>query len=443
MSTMTLSSTYIGYASVSGSSWIAPTTSSPEWYAGRSTSNDTTYAGKLTFTTGSGIASNSDISLSLVLNQTSNAGYVRGYICTTDLTPSSCKSTSSLTSNSGYVATIKNTLSYGTTASGTTVTWTADNISLSSNTTYYVYFIRIGTDYNGFCAFKPSANISINYKTNYAVTYNANGGSGAPSTQYKIEGIDLTLSSTKPTRNSARTGSYAVSFGANGGSSTPTSINADRTTAYSFNTWNTNSSGTGTNYSAGGTYSTDAAITLYAVWNTLTTTSAITLPSAINRQSTTANGYTVTFNANDGSCSVPSLTVSDTVTYSFAGWNTNSSGSGTNYSAGSKYTPSNNTTLYAKWTSSVTEGSVALPTATRAGYAFAGWATSASATGGITGSYTPNGNVTLYAVWSAEGLAYIDNGSSIDAYQIFIDDGTGWNQYVPYIDNGSSFELYS
>lgn len=35
----------------------------------------------------------------------------------------------------------------------------------------------------------------------YTISYNANGGSGAPGSQTKTHGTDLTLSSTKPTRN--------------------------------------------------------------------------------------------------------------------------------------------------------------------------------------------------------------------------------------------------
>jgi hypothetical protein len=76
--------------------------------------------------------------------------------------------------------------------------------------------------------------------------------------------------------------------------------------------------------------------------------------------------YTVTFDANGGS-STPSAVTQTTeggsVTlaaaisrtgYTFGGWNTNSSGTGTNYSASSSYTPSANITLYAKWTANVT-----------------------------------------------------------------------------------------
>jgi len=74
--------------------------------------------------------------------------------------------------------------------------------------------------------------------------------------------------------------------------------------------------------------------------------------------------YTVTFDANGGSGTAPAaLTVNSgsditlpnqgSLTksgYDFDGWNANASGTGTNYSAGSPYTPAGNVTLYAKWT---------------------------------------------------------------------------------------------
>ncbi|WP_366517260.1 InlB B-repeat-containing protein [uncultured Campylobacter sp.] len=40
-----------------------------------------------------------------------------------------------------------------------------------------------------------------------------------------------------------------------------------------------------------------------------------------------------------------------------------------------------------------------LPTPTRSGYTFVGWATSADATTGTTGSFTPTATDTLYAIW--------------------------------------------
>ena len=75
-------------------------------------------------------------------------------------------------------------------------------------------------------------------KITYNVTYNANGGSGAPGAQTKVYGTNLTLSSTKPTR-----------------------------TGYTFMNWNTKADGKGTSYNAGASYSANAALNLYAIYN--------------------------------------------------------------------------------------------------------------------------------------------------------------------------------
>jgi uncharacterized repeat protein (TIGR02543 family) len=81
--------------------------------------------------------------------------------------------------------------------------------------------------------------------------------------------------------------------------------------------------------------------------------------------------YTVTFSANGGSGSVSSMTANpgSSITlpigsalsrsgYTFGGWNTNASGTGTNYNAGASYTVTGNVTLYANWGSSVTSSNV-------------------------------------------------------------------------------------
>jgi len=81
-----------------------------------------------------------------------------------------------------------------------------------------------------------TGNATMSWST-YTVSYNANGGSGAPSSQTKTYGTALTLSSTKPTR-----------------------------TGYTFSKWNTKSDGSGTSYSAGGSYTANSALTLYAIW---------------------------------------------------------------------------------------------------------------------------------------------------------------------------------
>ena len=155
-----------------------------------------------------------------------------------------------------------------------------------------------------------SETLTINAKPSYSVKYNANGGTGAPSTQTKWYGTKLTLSSTKPTR-----------------------------TGYSFSGWATSASGS-VSYAAGSTYSSNAAITLYAVWK--------------------ANTYTISYDLNGGS-EGPSnqtkthgvnLTLSSTIpkkeNYNFLGWSTVLNGD-IAYSPSDIFNVNSNTTLYAVW----------------------------------------------------------------------------------------------
>lgn len=70
------------------------------------------------------------------------------------------------------------------------------------------------------------------------MSYNANGGSGAPSSQTKTEDVTLTISTTKPTRS-----------------------------GYTFLGWSTSSTASSASYQPGGSYSANASVTLYAVWS--------------------------------------------------------------------------------------------------------------------------------------------------------------------------------
>lgn len=156
------------------------------------------------------------------------------------------------------------------------------------------------------------ASITVPAKTSYTVAFNANGGSGAPSSQTKWYGETLPLSSTKPTR-----------------------------TGYTFQNWNTASGGSGTTYASGANYTANAAATLYAQWK--------------------ANTYTVSYNANGGSGAPASQTKTYGVNlnlsttkptrtgYTFAGWNTVSSASTVTYASGATYTGNSALSLYAIW----------------------------------------------------------------------------------------------
>jgi uncharacterized repeat protein (TIGR02543 family) len=146
----------------------------------------------------------------------------------------------------------------------------------------------------------------------YTISYNANGGTGAPASQTKTANVDLTLSSQTPT--------WA---------------------GHTFKNWNTAQNGTGSVYLAGGTYSANAAATLYAQWD--------------------LDPYIITFNANGGleppgpSSKMPGETLRlpmDTpyrTGYTFFRWNTSSDGTGQDYSPGGKFNIDAHTTLYAIW----------------------------------------------------------------------------------------------
>jgi uncharacterized repeat protein (TIGR02543 family) len=284
--------------------------------------------------------------------------------------------------------------------------------TVKANTTYYVYLYTSGDGaiYNG------TPTITAASPTSYSVTYNANGGTGAPTAQTKYNGVALKLSSTTPTKQNTTqnvTDSFTITGNANGGyfgtntSTTTTTLTASTsrtdTISYTFSKWNTKSDGTGTNYSAGGTYTGNANLKLYAQYTSSTTAgtttysnNAISSLSTPKRSNTQPVAYTVTYNANGGTCSTSSSSVPTTRVYTFKGWATSASATSANASA--TYTSAQ--TVYAYWTYTDTKGSVTLPTPTRKDYTFEGWSTSSTATSGSKGSYTPSGNVTLYAIWS-------------------------------------------
>ncbi len=158
-----------------------------------------------------------------------------------------------------------------------------------------------------------STTITIPAKPSYQVSFNANGGSGAPSAQTKWYGETLVLSTTKPTK-----------------------------TGYTFKGWATSASSTTVSYAAGANYTGNAAITLYAVWQ--------------------LNTYTVSYNGNGntgGSTSSQTKSYNVALTlrangftktnYNFVKWNTKADGTGTSYAAEASYTGNAALTLYAIW----------------------------------------------------------------------------------------------
>ena len=156
-----------------------------------------------------------------------------------------------------------------------------------------------------------SAKISTAPTKTYTITYNANGGSGAPGKQTKTYGKTLKLSTTKPTR-----------------------------TGYTFQGWGTSATGSVV-YAAGANYTANASDTLYAIWK--------------------ANTYTVEYDANGGTGAPANQTKTYGVTlklstakptrtnYNFLGWGTSAASTTVAYAPGADYTGNSAITLYAIW----------------------------------------------------------------------------------------------
>ena len=310
----------------------------------------------------------------------------------------------------------------------------------------------------------------------YSVSYNANGGSGAPGAQPSAYGQTLTLSSVKPTRENyeflgwslsataadaayAPGGAYVnqtatsvvlyavwqkvgstVSYDANGGKGAPAaqrkpfgesvklSTRQPTRTGYDFAGWSTTKDGA-VEFAPGAVYRADENLTLYAVW--------------------TVQTYTVRFDANGGSgapqdmqktygtrITLPQVLLSKP-DFLFLGWATEPDAQAAKYRAGDTYTAEGNATLYAVWKPysylvvfRANGGSNAPASAwkvkdvpflipaekpTREDYVFLGWSTDPDAE---IPEYSPgdeltvNGETVLFAVWGKGCylIAYNANG---------------------------------
>ncbi|NLP48933.1 MAG: hypothetical protein GX345_08360 [Clostridiales bacterium] len=228
----------------------------------------------------------------------------------------------------------------------------------------------------------------------YAIKYNGNGSTGGS------------------TANSSHTYDVAKALNANGFSRT----------GYTFAGWNTAANGSGTGYSnqqsvTNLTSTNGATVNLYAQWN--------------------ANTYTLTYDANGGSVSPGSKTVTYDSTYgtlptptrigySFKGWYTASTG-GTQVTSSTTVKTASNHKIYAQWTinqytisfnsdggsavSSITQnyGTTVTPPSnpTKTGYSFSGWNPTVPTT-------MPAQNTNCKAQWTpiSYTVAYNGNGAT-------------------------------
>lgn len=232
-----------------------------------------------------------------------------------------------------------------------------------------------------------SVNITIPARTKYTVSYNANGGTGAPGNQVKWHNETLILSDAVPTKKD-----------------------------YAFKGWATSAESTQVAYAAGASYTGNENITLYAVWQ--------------------GRPHVVHYNANGGTGAPADQTkeygVGIKLTtdkpiwegHTFLGWSTSADSDVVAYHPGDNYTEDVDITLYAVWDTIKYDvnynanGGTGAPTKqvkqhgtplvlsttkpTREGHDFLGWGISADdktvdyAPGA---SYSENKAITLYAIW--------------------------------------------
>nr|DAO53480.1 MAG TPA: hypothetical protein [Caudoviricetes sp.] len=181
----------------------------------------------------------------------------------------------------------------------------------TSNQTKYFAAKLVGIDRVG-GTMTHYVSMPVGARSSYKITYNANGGTGAPGAQTKWYGTNLALSSTKPTR-----------------------------TGYTFQGWATSSTSSTVSYKPGATYTGNAALNLYAVWK--------------------ANTFAVKYDANGGTGAPADQTktygvdlkLSSTkptkTNYNFLGWGTSAASTTVAYAAGATYTGNAAITLYAIW----------------------------------------------------------------------------------------------
>ena len=215
-------------------------------------------------------------------------------------------------------------------------------------------------------------------RAEHTVRFDANGGTGAPGAVTKYYKTSLTLPSAAPQR-----------------------------TGYRFLGWSTSSGSSSPSYSAGGTYTAENDITLYAVWESL----EYTLSFDMNGGTGSLDPIHVT----GGTCTIPDYTPQRTG-YDFLGWNTDRNAATASYHAGDIY-QGGDATLYAVWKirtyvvsfdsagagsyASITVkhgATVSLPVPGRTGFIFNGWYSSDG--NRVTESTPVVSDLSLTARWS-------------------------------------------
>ena len=189
-------------------------------------------------------------------------------------------------------------LGWSTSSTATSASYTGGNsISISEDTTLYAVWQE-------------------NPSTGYTITYNANGGNGAPSPQTKDAGESITLSTTKPTRND-----------------------------YEFAGWTTDNTSTDVDFDPGVSYDDDENLILYAIWKKTITLSY----NANGGKGGPSEKSVIVYNSEkDYTFTISSIEPSRTG-YDFLGWGIRSNSEYPTYYSGDEITTDTDTMIYAVW----------------------------------------------------------------------------------------------
>lgn len=285
--------------------------------------------------------------------------------------------------------------------SSTTISLTLSNMSLSPNTTYYVYIYDTHSaagSYHSLCYLDNLTITSDSVTQNkHTVSFNKNGGSGTMSSVSVDHGSYYTLPKCTFTPPAGGTDYVYIYRHGNGGNDQST-ISAKGTFNYSFDDWKSSSGGY---YNVGSSCVINSNTTFSATWDAGATTTGQVALGATTRKSESQNGQ-ITLNANGGNCNTSYINFNREVSYKFMGWSEDSRATNYKYNSTSLYTFYEDIDLYAVWQENSKAEAIKLPTPTRTGYVFTGWATSPDATSGNVNAdaYIPTDQYeTLYATW--------------------------------------------
>lgn len=224
---------------------------------------------------------------------------------------------------------------------------------------------------------------------------------------------------------------------------------------FTFIKWNTSSDGKGADYYPNQKYSGNASLSLYAVWE--------------------RNTYVISFDSNGGEGSPDSqikeydisLRLSEKFPvrngYTFTGWNSQADGKGNSYSSGDNYLLNSAVTLYAQWSPNtyivsfdaaggkasftrkeyLYDSTYSLPDASRKGYIFEGWFTSADGGYEVRDGDTVKieNDTTFFARWKAKTftVSFDADGGNCSDSQIKVSYGSLYGRLPVPVKKGYTF----